>query len=351
LDIKKNLHNEEIILWLNKIFISYRQNYDLKKKSWMRCGGLVKLLIEPENLKDIIKVLIYFRKNKISFYPVGNLSNTLFRDGEIYTPFISLKKIKNNFIYEIKNNFLHLNVSAGMSIFKYVSLIQSKFNISGQEGLIGIPGTIGAAIITNASSYGSCISDYIDEVKYIDKNCNILILSKKQISFGWRYSIFQEKKNFLIFEIKFIFPLDRKMNLDKINERVNEVRRHREVFQENRLPNLGSLYATKNLYYDLSKISFSFFFLYLFNLFVTKFFYLCRIHNKLLLFRKFLVKIYSINFGIKNDKFSFSDRTINCLVNKTKCDQSFQAFELIEKLEKKIKGKIKLENVLVKNIK
>lgn len=349
--IESQQQNAEIILWLKNNFISFTENFDLKIKSWIKCGGIVKLLIEPENFEDVKRVLVYLKNNNIQFYPIGNLSNILFRDGEIETPFISLKKIKNNFNYKIINNYLHLNVTGGVSIFKYVNLIQEKFNISGQEGLVGIPGTIGAAVITNASSYGSCVSDYINQVKYIDKDCNILTLSKKQISFGWRYSIFQEKKNFLIYEIKFIFPLDKKGDLDKINERVNEVRRHREVFQEKRLPNLGSLYATKNLYYDLSKISFSFFLLYLLNLFVTKIFYLCRIDNKLLLFRKFLVKLYSINFGIKNDKFSFSDRTINCLVNKAKCDQSLQAFELIEKLEKKIKGKIKLENVLVKNIK
>ena len=246
---------------------------------------------------------------------------------------------------------MHLYITGGVSIFKYVNLVQEKFNISGQEGLVGIPGTIGAAVITNASSYESCISDYIDEVKYIDKECNILTLSKNECLFDWRYSIFQEKKDFLIYEIKFIFPLYKKNNLNVINERVNEVKKHREKFQEKKLPNLGSLYATKNLYYDLSKISFTLFFLYSINISVTKIFYLFRIANKLILFRKFLVKIYSIYFGIKTDKFSLSDRTINCLVNKTKDIQSIHAFELIEKLEKKIKGKIKLENVLVKNIK
>jgi len=116
------------------------------------------------------------------------------------------------------------------------------------------------------------------------------------------------------------------------------------------LPNLGSLYATKNLYYDLSKISVSFFLLYIFNVFVTKIFYLLRINNKLILFRRYLVKIYSKIFFIETNKFSLSDRTINCLVNKTKDNQSLYAFELIEKMEKKIKGKIKIENVLVKNI-
>ncbi len=348
--MKKNEQNKELIFWLNKNLILFVENYDLKKKSWIKCGGLVEVLIEPENIDDLKKTLVYLKNNKIEFYPIGNLSNIIFRDGLIKTPFISLKKIKNNYNYKIENNYLHLYIGAGFSIFKYVNLIQEKFNISGQEGLIGIPGTIGAAVITNASSYESCVSDYINQVKYIDKDCNIFVLSKKECFFDWRHSIFQEKKNFLIYEIKFIFSLDNKKNLTKIIERVAEVKRHRERFQEKTLPNLGSLYATKNLYYDLSKISVTFFLLYIFNVFVTKFFYLLRIDNKLILFRRYLVKIYSKIFSIKTNKFSLSDRTINCLVNKTKDNQSFYAFELIEKMEKKIKGKIKIENVLVKNI-
>ena len=79
--------------------------------------------------------------------------------------------------------------------------------------------------------------------------------------------------------------------------------------------------------------------------------YIFKIEDKLILYRKYLVKVYSIIFGIQSKKFSFSDRTINCLVNNEKKTESYFAFELIEKLEKKIKGKIKLENVLVKNIK
>jgi len=346
-----NIKNNELIFWLKNFFIPFTENFDLKKKSWLKCGGIIKILIEPENSNDVKKVLTYLKSNKLEYYPIGNLSNTLFRDGDIYTPFISLKNIKNNFDYKKKATNIELNVSAGMSIYKYVSKIQNNFNFSGQEGLIGIPGTVGAAIITNASSYDSCISDYIDEVRYFDSECNFLHLSKKNANFGWRNSIFKEKKNILIYEIKFILPLNKLADLEKINFKVNEIKKHRLTFQEKKYPNLGSLYATKNLYYDLSKISFIFFILYVLNIMITKIMYILKIENKLILYRKYLVKIYLIIFGINSKKFSFSDRTINCLTNNEKNTESYLAFKLIEKLEQKIKGKIKLENVLVKNIK
>tara|TARA_Y100000389_G_scaffold200243_1_gene240243 strand:+ start:3204 stop:4256 length:1053 start_codon:yes stop_codon:yes gene_type:complete len=347
-DIKKN---DLLISWLQKNFIPYTENFDLQKKSWLKCGGIIKILIEPENLDQVKKILIYLKSKNQEYYPIGNLSNTLFRDGQILTPFINLKNIKQEFTYKKTDTNIELNVNAGTSIYKYVSKIQNNFNFSGQEGLIGIPGTVGAAIITNASSYGSCISDYIDEISYFDSECNFLVISKTDANFNWRRSIFKEKKNCLIYEVKFILPLKKSMDLEKINMKVIEIKKHRSKYQEKKHPNLGSLYATKNLYYDLSKISFIFFILYLLNIVITKTMYIFKIEDKLILYRKYLVKVYSIIFGIQSKKFSFSDRTINCLVNNEKKTESYFAFELIEKLEKKIKGKIKLENVLVKNIK
>ena len=66
--------------------------------------------------------------------------------------------------------------------------LQNHFSLSGQEGLIGIPGTIGGAIYTNASSYSSCISDYLTKLEYINSKGEIIVLEKEKLQFKWRYS-------------------------------------------------------------------------------------------------------------------------------------------------------------------
>ena len=57
-DIKKN---DLLISWLQKNFIPYTENFDLQKKSWLKCGGIIKILIEPENLDQVKKILIYLK--------------------------------------------------------------------------------------------------------------------------------------------------------------------------------------------------------------------------------------------------------------------------------------------------
>jgi hypothetical protein len=81
----------------------------------------------------------------------------------------------------------------------------------------------------------------------------------------------------------------------------------------------------------------------------TKFLYVFIEGKYLLKFRKFIIKLYCIYFGVDVNYFSLSEKTINCLVNKGS-NESVEAFKLIDKIEKKTKKKIRLENILIKDI-
>lgn len=346
--MKKN--NSDLVKWLDLNNVSYEINYDLKKKSWLKCGGIANLFITPDSFKKTENLAKYLNEKKIDFYPVGNLSNTLIRDGQIYTPIINLKNIKEPIVkLDDNENYISLKVSSGLSIFKLVSYISNNLHISGLEGMIGIPGTIGGAMLTNASSYGSCISEFLFKLDYINENSEIITLKKNEIRFGWRSSIFQELKGFIITEVYFKFPKDNVKSFDEIKKRIDFVKNHRQKYQEKEYPNLGSLYATKNLYYELSKLSLVFLFLYMFYLIGTKTIYLFLNEQKLLSFRKFIVKLYSLYFKIDKRKFLFSEKTINCLVNKGS-EFSDDAIETINILERKIKGRIKIENNIIVDI-
>tara|TARA_B100000242_G_scaffold292078_1_gene266700 strand:- start:551 stop:1606 length:1056 start_codon:yes stop_codon:yes gene_type:complete len=350
--LRKNLkkNNDDIAKWLKNNNVDYIVNYDLKKKSWLKCGGIANLYIEPDTFKKTENLVKFLNEKKIDFYPIGNLSNTIIRDGKIYTPIINLKNIKETIVkLEDNKDYILLKVSSGLSIYKLVSYTTNNLHISGLEGMIGIPGTIGGAMLTNASSYDSCISDFLLKLDYINESGKIITLKKNEIRFGWRSSIFQELKKFIITEVYFKFPKNNIKNFDQIKRRIDFVKNHRRTYQEKNYPNLGSLYATKNLYQELSKLSLGFFFLYIFYLIGTKATYLLFNEQKLLVFRRFIVRLYCFYFRINNRKFLFSEKTINCLVNKGS-NFADDAIETISILEKKIKGRIKIENNIIIDI-
>ncbi len=55
------MNNSDLINWLKENQISFERDYEISKKSWIKCGGTVELLIKPENYEDSIKTLKYLR--------------------------------------------------------------------------------------------------------------------------------------------------------------------------------------------------------------------------------------------------------------------------------------------------
>ena len=110
--------------------------------------------------------------------------NIIIRDGIINTPIINLHKLSNIFEKHADENF-KLKVNAGISIPKFSKYLINK-GLTGYEGLVGFPGSLGGGIVMNISSYSSCISDYLVSVEYIDENGELLSLNKSEINFGFR---------------------------------------------------------------------------------------------------------------------------------------------------------------------
>ncbi len=282
-----------IIKFLNKNNIFFIENFDLKKKSWLKAGGIFELYIQPKDLFEIRSLLEFLKEKKIKFYIVGNLSNIIFRDGKIKTPIINLKKFDKIVLDQSNENVIKLNVCSGVSIFKLVNFVSTTLKISGLEGLVGIPGSIGGAIYMNASSYDSYISEFLKEVEFIDQNGDLIKFDKKKLDMGWRSSIFHNMKNFVILNAIFEFPKDEISNLDEIQKKIEKTKNHRIKFQEKKFPNLGSLFATKDLYQDISKFNFFYRLLYLTNKILSKLLIKFFNENSLIYYRKFLVSVYS----------------------------------------------------------
>ncbi|MGC8716812.1 MAG: UDP-N-acetylmuramate dehydrogenase, partial [bacterium] len=64
-------------------------------------------------------------------------------------------------------------------------------NLSGMESLVGIPATIGGAVVMNAGTKYGCIGDIVDRVEMIDEDGRYTTISPH---FGYRDSDFKGRK-------------------------------------------------------------------------------------------------------------------------------------------------------------
>lgn len=332
--------------WLHSNKIFYKKNYELRYSSWIKAGGVIKNYIMPESIEQCVCLIKHLNINNIQFYILGNQSNTIIRDGTIITPIINLSKMnKLSFVEsEIGTN---VYCESGVSIPRFSKNIIKK-GFTGTEGLLGIPGSIGGAICMNASSYGNEVTTYLSSIRTIDESGNIIDLQKEKLNLGWRNSLIKDKK-LLVLYAKFFIPKNKYIGEKLATTNSLKIINHRKTFQENNLPNLGSIFATKNIYKDLSKKNFKFLLVYLLYKFLSVYYFNFN-EKKLNIFREKFVKLYLKLLGLEKYKnFSCSSKTLNCLVNKG-TDSTTEAIEFLKQFEKQSKNCLNLENIILNEI-
>jgi len=212
-------------------------NEPLKKHTTYGVGGMASAFILPSDSKDLIKILKFINEKKINLSIMGSGSNLLVNDRGFDGAVISLKNSFKKF--EISKT-LEVNIGTGVMLGNMVRKLTQK-SVIGLESLVGVPGTLGGAIIMNAGAYGSEISNNLVSVKVIDLKGNQKTYMKQDIDFDYRYSSF--KKDELIIEAKFQFQ---KGNLDIINKNQSDASSKRKLNQPLTYKSAGSVFKNPN---------------------------------------------------------------------------------------------------------
>ena len=122
-------------------------------------GGPAACMVYPENREELSMILKYAAGENIPAFFIGSGSNILVWDKGFDGIVISLKKSFKSL--SIKQNS-QIIVESGVMLRTMVKQAMSA-QIGGLESLIGVPGTVGGALIMNAGAFGSEISNYFVE--------------------------------------------------------------------------------------------------------------------------------------------------------------------------------------------
>jgi UDP-N-acetylmuramate dehydrogenase len=142
-------------------------------------------------------------KHDITVYFIGSGSNLLVSDdginGIVISPAKSLKKL------EIEEN--SIVAESGVMLGKLVKE-SMKRNLTGLESLIGVPGTLGGALVMNAGAFGGEISNYLISVDVMTSKGKLKSYKSTDIDFSYRFSSFSTDEFILLarFELKFEDP-------------------------------------------------------------------------------------------------------------------------------------------------
>lgn len=209
----------------------------LSKHTSFKIGGKAKFLVKPKKLEEIIKTYLLLTESHVPFYVLGNGTNVLASDNGFNGVIIKLDNYAG-----IENVEGIIHVLSGTSLSKVVNYV-NELGLQGMEDGYGIPGTIGGAVIMNASAYNYETSHFVLGVLAIIDG-KITYLKNEELQFSYRNSIFKNYKDAIILRVDLKF--DKVADSEELKKRSAEIMQMRINNQPLNYPSAGSVFKRIN---------------------------------------------------------------------------------------------------------
>ncbi|PSJ63677.1 UDP-N-acetylmuramate dehydrogenase [Pseudaminobacter soli (ex Li et al. 2025)] len=206
---------------------------EMEKITWFRAGGTADALFQPADEEDLAAFLRAVPE-EIPLTIVGIGSNLLVREGGL-RGFVVRLSAKGFGEAEVVSP---TQIRAGAATpDKRVAAVALEAGIGGFHFYHGIPGGIGGALRMNAGANGVETRDRVVEVRALDRQGNLHVLSNADMGYSYRHS---SAPAGLIFTSALFegYPEDR----EKIRAEMEAVQHHRETVQPIREKTGGSTF-------------------------------------------------------------------------------------------------------------
>ena len=211
-------------------------NISLANFTTLKVGGTAEYFSQPRNISELIHLIKWSKRYKIPCRAIGAGSNLLINDTEVEGLTICTRKLKGN---KINSETGSIRAVCGESL-PSLSRKAANAGLHGFEWAIGIPATVGGAVVMNAGAQGGCIADRTISIEVISpKEGKTFVLEKNEINFKYRSSIFQSSE---LIVLAANFQLMTGFNQKDINEDTSRRLLRRKNSQPYHLPSCGSIF-------------------------------------------------------------------------------------------------------------
>ena len=162
-----------------------RQETPLSMYTRLQLGGAAEFFAEPENEADLTALLKHCQQEKIPIHILGAGSGLLIPETGVPGVVIVLSQPE---FCRISVEGLRLTAGAGASFGQVITHSVAQ-GLGGIEAFVGMPGSFGGAICGNTGTiHGGDLGQWVESVRIINFEGNVSVLSKDEITFGYRYS-------------------------------------------------------------------------------------------------------------------------------------------------------------------
>jgi len=214
--------------------VQLEKNISLSNFTTWRIGGPAEWIAQPKDIQEIKYLINWINKKKLPCNIIGAGSNLLINDKGIKGLSLCMRNLKG---IKIDKNSGIIEVLSG----EMLPTLARKAAASGLRGLewaIGIPGTIGGAVVMNAGAQEHCISNYLESITTLSLTGEYKIIKGKDLDFGYRYSLLQNEK-LIVVSAQLKLKLG---HAEKIRQVTNDNLNHRLETQPYKAQTCGSVF-------------------------------------------------------------------------------------------------------------
>ncbi|MBN1870502.1 MAG: UDP-N-acetylmuramate dehydrogenase [Candidatus Omnitrophica bacterium] len=191
-----------------------------------RLGGKCPLLFACQTPGQLISTVQFCFRENIQFILIGSGSNLVVSDLGIDCSVIRYESDKP--LIEREGNDL---VVSGSTLLDDLVKYAIDNELEGLNGMSGIPGTVGGAVVGNAGAFGKQIGDVVKSVRTICRDSAkpvfaIVDILARDIPFSYRHSMFKET-DAIIVSVRFSLRPSDKLPLKKEHDEILALRREK----------------------------------------------------------------------------------------------------------------------------
>ncbi len=161
-----------------------RRDVPLAMYTRLQLGGPAEFFAEPKSTEELLALLKQSRAENIPVRVLGGGANILPAEDGVAGVILSLSAA---LFSEIRVENSRIVAGAGAKLGQVITQAVTQ-GLSGMEGLIGIPGTMGAALCGNVATRSGDLGERVESVTVLDFEGNVSTLSRNEITFGFRSS-------------------------------------------------------------------------------------------------------------------------------------------------------------------
>jgi UDP-N-acetylmuramate dehydrogenase len=167
----------------------------------LKLGGPAEVLAQPRSREELSAMVRRCYADRISLRVLGSGCNLLVRDEGIRGVVLRLSEPA---FTSVRVEGKHVHAGTGAAVSALISE-SARNNLAGLETLVGVPGTVGGALRTNAGGRGGDIGQFVHRVEVLDRRGDIQIRERDELQFGESASNLDDP---VLLEVEFALDAD-----------------------------------------------------------------------------------------------------------------------------------------------